>query len=95
MIAGARRTVNVTALVVALPDGLVKTARYSLPFSAIFADAIVKRFVLAPATGQVVEYPIPSANSGYYNIALAGGDVWFAEAGAFGPVPTKVCVLSR
>jgi virginiamycin B lyase len=51
--------------------------------------------VLVPASGGVTEYPIPSANSGYYNIAIAGGDVWFAEAGAFGPVPTKVGVLRR
>ncbi len=51
--------------------------------------------VLNPASGRVVEYPIPSPNSGYYNIALAGHDVWFAEAGAFGPVPTKVGVLLR
>ncbi len=51
--------------------------------------------VLEPATGHVVEYPIPSADSGYYNIALAGRALWFAEAGAFGPVPTKVGVLFR
>ena len=48
---------------------------------------------LDPKTGKVVEYPIPSPNSGYYNIALAGRALWFAEAGAFGLVPTKVGVL--
>jgi virginiamycin B lyase len=51
--------------------------------------------VLAPASGTVVEYVIPSPNSGYYNITLSGPNVWFAEAGAFGPVPTKVGVLLR
>jgi virginiamycin B lyase len=51
--------------------------------------------VLDPASGHVVEYPIPSPDSGYYNIALAGDALWFAEAGAFGPVPTKVGVLLR
>jgi virginiamycin B lyase len=45
---------------------------------------------LDPSTGQVVEVPVPSANSGYYNIALVRGTLWFAEAGAFGPMPTKV-----
>jgi virginiamycin B lyase len=51
--------------------------------------------VLDPSSGHVVEYPIPSPDSGYYNIALSSGGLWFAEAGAFGPVPTKVGVLFR
>ena len=50
--------------------------------------------VLNVAASQVTEYPIPSPDSGYYNIALGPeGQVWFAEAGAFGPVPTKIGVL--
>ena len=51
--------------------------------------------ILDPATGNVTEVPIPSPNSGYYNIALADGALWFSEAGAFGPVPTKVGFLAR
>jgi virginiamycin B lyase len=50
---------------------------------------------LDPRTGMVAEYPIPSPNSGYYNIALGDGALWFSEAGAFGPVPTKVGLLQK
>jgi len=48
--------------------------------------------VLNPATATFTEYAIPSANSGYFNIALdqAEGLLWFTEAGIFAPVPTKI-----
>ncbi len=50
--------------------------------------------VLNPQAETIVEYAIPSPNSGYYNIALCDGSVYFAEAGAFAAVPTKVGVLN-
>ncbi len=49
---------------------------------------------LDPIGNSVIEYAIPSPNSGYYNIALNGCTLWFSEAGAFVPVPTKVGVLT-
>jgi len=48
---------------------------------------------LDPRVGEFVEYPIPSPNSGYYNIALCEQTLYFSEAGAFGPVATKVGFL--
>ena len=48
---------------------------------------------LDPYAGIFVEYPVPSANSGYYNIALGPAALWFSEAGAFAVVPTKVGFL--
>jgi virginiamycin B lyase len=43
-------------------------------------------------TATFTEYAIPSANSGYFNIALDQdvGRLWFTEAGVFAPVPTKI-----
>ena len=49
--------------------------------------------VLDPSSGHVVEWPIPSPNSGYYNIALSSAGLLVRRGGAFGPVPTKVGVL--
>ena len=49
---------------------------------------------LEPEKGEFVEYPIPSLNSGYYNIALGDQALWFSEAGAFAPVTTKVGSLA-
>ena len=48
---------------------------------------------LDPYAGIFVEYPVPSANSGYYNIALGPAALWFSKAGAFAVVPTKVGFL--
>jgi virginiamycin B lyase len=50
---------------------------------------------LDPLVARFTEYTIPSANSGYYNVELdqKTGLFWFSEAGAFGPVPTKVGYL--
>jgi len=48
---------------------------------------------LEPQKGEFVEYPIPSPNSGYYNIALGEQALWFSEAGAFASGPTKVGFL--
>jgi virginiamycin B lyase len=48
---------------------------------------------LDPAADKFTEWAVPFPNSGYYNIALAGNALWFAEAGTFAPVPTKVGVL--
>ncbi len=50
--------------------------------------------MLDPRVGEFTEYPIPSANSGYYNIALCDQTLYFSEAGAFGPVATKVGLLT-
>jgi virginiamycin B lyase len=49
--------------------------------------------ILNPFAAVFAQYPIPSENSGYYNIALdrKTGLLWFTEAGAFATgVPTKV-----
>jgi virginiamycin B lyase len=48
--------------------------------------------VLNPFIAVFNQYNVPSQNSGYYNIVLDEntGKLWFAEAGAFGPVPTKI-----
>ena len=47
---------------------------------------------LDPQTATFTEYVIPSANSGYFNIALDQDEarLWFTEAGIFAPVPTKI-----
>jgi virginiamycin B lyase len=47
---------------------------------------------LDPQTATFTEYAIPSANSGYFNIALdqENGRLWFTEAGVFAQVPTKI-----
>lgn len=51
---------------------------------------------LDPFEARFTEYAIPSANSGYYNIALdpAGGLLWFTEAGVFAPVTTRIGYLT-
>ena len=48
--------------------------------------------ILDAQTATFTEYVIPSANSGYFNIALDQdeGRLWFTEAGVFAPVPTKI-----
>jgi virginiamycin B lyase len=53
--------------------------------------------VLDPVALTVTEYPIPTANSGYYTIALApDGRVWFTEAAIFAPgIPSQIGVLVR
>ncbi|MDO3528708.1 antibiotic hydrolase [Ralstonia pseudosolanacearum] len=50
---------------------------------------------LDPFEARITEYMIPSANSGYYNIALdpRSGLLWFTEAGVFAPVTTKIGYL--
>jgi virginiamycin B lyase len=49
---------------------------------------------LMPETGEFVQFKIPSPNSGYYNIALEGGALWFTEAGtASATTATKIGVL--
>ncbi|WP_197339494.1 SMP-30/gluconolactonase/LRE family protein [Ralstonia solanacearum] len=50
---------------------------------------------LDPVEARITEYAIPSANSGYYNIALdkRSGLLWFTEAGVFAPVTTKIGYL--
>ena len=50
--------------------------------------------LLNPHLGTFVEYAIPSPNSGYYNIALREGVLYFAESGSFSAVPTKVGFLT-
>jgi virginiamycin B lyase len=52
--------------------------------------------MLDPLFAHITEYTIPSTNSGYYNIELdqKTGRLWFTEAGAFGPVATKLGYLS-
>lgn len=52
--------------------------------------------MLNPQSATFTEYPIPSVNSGYYNIALDQNDnrLWFTEAGVFAPVTTKIGNLS-
>ena len=47
---------------------------------------------LDPRTATFTEFTIPSANSGYFNIALDQVEdrLWFTEAGVFAPVPTKI-----
>lgn len=51
--------------------------------------------VLEPRSARITEYPIPSPDSGYYNIALDhfSGALWFTEAGVFAPVPTRIGYL--
>ena len=51
---------------------------------------------LDPYAARYTEYAIPSANSGYYNIALDpwNGRLWFTEAGVFAPVTTKIGYLT-
>lgn len=51
---------------------------------------------LAPFEARVTEYAIPSANSGYYNIAFdqRTGSLWFTEAGVFSAVTTKIGYLN-
>jgi virginiamycin B lyase len=51
--------------------------------------------ILDPFAARFTEYTIPSVNSGYYNVELdqKNGLLWFTEAGAFGPVPTKLGYL--
>jgi virginiamycin B lyase len=48
--------------------------------------------MLNPYAAVFTQYPIPSANSGYYNIVLdqQTNGLWFTEAGAFAAVATKV-----
>jgi virginiamycin B lyase len=48
--------------------------------------------VLNPYIGSFTEYTIPSADSGYYDIALDQNkqELWFTEAGVFAPVTTKI-----
>jgi virginiamycin B lyase len=50
---------------------------------------------LAPLLARFTEYPIPSKDSGYYNIALDrhSNRLWFTEAGVFAPVTTKIGYL--
>lgn len=52
--------------------------------------------ILDPLLARFTEYTIPSVNSGYYNVELdqKTGLLWFTEAGAFGPVDTKLGYLS-
>lgn len=51
---------------------------------------------LDPYAARFTEYAIPSANSGYYNIAMdaRNGRLWFTEAGVFAPVTTKIGYLT-
>lgn len=51
---------------------------------------------LDPFEARFTEYAMPSANSGYYNIALdkRSDRLWFTEAGVFAPVTTKVGYLN-
>lgn len=51
---------------------------------------------LDPLVARFTEYTIPSANSGYYNIALDKRTdlLWFTEAGVFAPVATKIGYLN-
>ena len=51
--------------------------------------------VLNPFIGLFTEFPMPSPNSGYFNIALDPEQehLWFTEAGIFAPVSTKIGVL--
>ncbi|MFC4765447.1 Vgb family protein [Dyella koreensis] len=50
---------------------------------------------LDPYAARFTEYALPSANSGYYNIALdkRTGLLWFTEAGVFAPVTTRIGYL--
>lgn len=48
--------------------------------------------VFNPYTAVFTQYTIPSPDSGFYNLALdlQTSRLWFSEAGAFAPVPTKI-----
>lgn len=48
---------------------------------------------LAPLLSLFTEVAVPSANSGYYNITLNKGQLYFTEAALFAPVPSKVGFL--